>query len=334
MFKDLRERLSIACGIFTVVLLIGTCGYVFIEGWSAFDALYMTVITVATIGYGEVHPLSNAGRAFTIFLIFGGLGAVGYAFSSITAFIVEGELNDVLRRRRMKAKISALKEHYIVCGGGNTGRTIMEELFKTGRPFVGLELDAAKRALLEERGWLVLQGDALRDEMLSEAGIERAHGLFCALADDRDNSFVAVSARGLNPRLRIVSRLHDPSIREKLLRSGADAAVSPGHIGGMRMASEMVRPATVGFLDSMLREHSGGAYRFEDVAIPAGSPLIGKSLQEAKGSGPETALIVAVKGPAGYETNPSLERCIAPGESIVALGSMEQVRSLRARIKA
>ena len=327
----MRERLSIAVFILAVTLFIGTLGYTLIERWNALDALYMTVITVGTVGYGEVHPLDAAGRIFTIFLILGGLGAVGYAFSSVTAFIVEGELKDVLRRRKMLAKIAALKDHYIVCGGGGIGRTIVEELAKTGRPFVVIERDAQKAAHIEERGWLIIKGDALDDETLRLAGIDRARGVFCALTDDRDNSFAAISARGLNPGVRIVSQLHDQSVCDKLLRSGADAAVSSGRIGGLRMASEMIRPVTVGFLDSMIRDR-GDAYRFEDIAVPPGSKMIGRPLGEITEARGNAALIVAVKSASGYEINPPAGKPLGADEALVVLGSVEQVRLLKEKI--
>lgn len=333
MLKHLWERLYVALGILAATLLVGTLGYTLIEGWRPFDALYMTVITVGTVGFGETHPLHASGRVFTIFLILGGLGAVGYAFSSVTAFIVEGELTDVLRRRRMLKKIEILKDHYIVCGGGGIGRTIMEELSKTRRPFVAIERSPERAAHIEEKGWLVIKGDSLDDETLRSAGIERAHGLFCALTGDRDNSFAAISAKGLNPGLRIVSQLHDESVREKLLRSGADTTVSSGAIGGLRMASEMIRPAAVGFMDSMIRERNT-AYRFEDTPLPPGSRAIGRALGEIKTRPGETALILAVRNASGYEVNPPPERVLKAGESLVVLGDVEQVRRLKEMIAA
>jgi len=331
MLQHMRERLAIAVFILAAVLFVGTLGYTLIERWNSLDALYMTVITVATVGYGETHPLSTPGRVFTMFLILGGLGAVGYAFSSVTAFIVEGELKDVLRRRKMLAKIAALKDHYIICGGGSIGRTISEELAKTSRPFVVIERDPQKAAHIEEKGWLVMTGSALDDETLKSAGIERSRGVFCALSDDRDNSFAAISARGLNPSVRIVSQIHDQSVRDKLVRSGVDAAVNSGRIGGLRMASEMIRPATVGFLDSMIRDR-GDAYRFEDVPVPPGSKMIGRPLSEVRGGRANAPLIVAVKSPSGYDINPPGEKPLGPEESLVVIGSVEQVRALKQKM--
>jgi voltage-gated potassium channel len=333
MIRAVRERLLRAILILASALFIGTLGYSLVEGWPLFDALYMTVITVGTIGYGEVHPLSPPGRVFTIFLILGGLGAVGYAFSSVTAFFVEGELQDVLRRRKMRSRISALKDHFIVCGAGNTGRTIIEELDTTQRPFAIVELREDLAKSFEEKGWIVLQGDALSDDVLLEAGIERARGLFCALPDDKDNSFVAISARGLNPRLRVVSELHQEGVRQKLLRSGADAVVSSDRIGGLRMASEMIRPVTVGFLDAMMRGR-GPAFRFDEVPVPQGSRLAGDPVGSIKGSDPSCALVVAVKSGEDYRMNPPADMPVASGDVLVVLGDPGQLSRIRERLSA
>ncbi|MEK7656696.1 MAG: NAD-binding protein [Elusimicrobiota bacterium] len=335
MFAEIKEKLLPVILILASVLLVGTVGYVVIEGWSVFDGLYMTIITVATVGYGETHPLSIAGRVFTIFLIFGGLGAVGYAFSTLTAFIIEGELRDVLRRRKMLSKIAALRKHYIICGGGNTGRIIMEELSKTERPFVVIEKDEERAKHLQDRGWLAICGDAMGDEELESAGVHRAHGVFCVLADDRDNVFAVISARGLNPMLRIVSELHDDSVRDKLQRSGADAVVSSGFIGGLRMASEMIRPAAVGFMDHMIRDKQR-AIRFEEVPIPDDSPIVGKPLGELKGSQGGAALVLALReGETGrYEFNPSPERNLEAAQVLVVIGDPQQVKDLKTRVGA
>ena len=332
MFNDIRRRLLVAGGSLAAMFLIGTAGYVLIEGWSWFDSLYMTTITLATIGFGEVHPLSTSGRAFTIFLAAGGLSVAAYSFSSLTALIVEGELTDVLRRRKMSSKISALKDHYIVCGGGNTGRTIIEELRRTDRPFVVIEKNDEKARKMQEAGTLVVHADALTDESLEAAGITGAAGVFCVLENDRDNVFVAISARGLNARARIVSEIHDEHVRPKLLRGGADAVVSSNIIGGLRLASEMIRPATVGFLDSMIRDAASN-YRFEEIAVPPGSPLIGKSAADAeKGAASARVLAIRQGDSPRYDINPPASRRLASGETLVVIGNAEQVGDLKKRL--
>lgn len=196
-------------GIFVIlflILLIGVIGYHWIEGWSFFDSLYMTVITLATVGYGETHPLSQTGRLFTIFLILGGMGILLYAITEITAFLVEGEMHGFLRRRKMEKNIQRLSDHYIICGGGRSGQYILDELLKTKRDCVVIEKDPVKARILSEKSIPVIEGDATEDSILISAGIDRAQGLASALPTDKDNLFTVITARGLNPKLRIVSK--------------------------------------------------------------------------------------------------------------------------------
>ncbi len=330
--QEIRGRFSRLATTVAAVLALGASGYVLIEGWSWFDGLYMTVITLATVGYGEVHPLTKAGRAFTIVLIFFGIGILTWAISNLTAFIVEGELKDVLRRRRMEKRIAGLVGHYILCGAGHTGQVIIEELRKTGRELVVIEKDSAACERLVEHGLLAIQGDATMDEVLERAGIRRAQGLFAALTSDRDNAFVALTARGLNKDLRIVAEQVDTHVREQLIRSGASAVVSPHFIGGMRMASEMVRPAVVGFLDHMLRS-GGEAIRFEEVVIPPGGALAGRRIGEVRHDDGESALVVAIMGAdGGYALNPASDHALVAGETLIVLGTARQLARLKTQL--
>src|SRR5262249_31534372 len=233
---------------------IGTLGYHFLEGWSLLDALFMTVITMATVGYGEIHPLSQNGRIFTIFLILGSVATVGYAVSVIGAFIIEGELYQAIRGRRMDRRITSLRDHIIICGGGHVGKYVVQECFKTRTPFVLIEQDQDALQDVGEVGDLLhLQADATEDETLRLAGIDRARGLVATLGDDKDNVFIVLTARALNPKLRIVGRVIEEKNAEKLRKAGADEVVSTNAIGGLRIASVMLRPAVVTFLDEMLR---------------------------------------------------------------------------------
>lgn len=330
-----------------LTFLTGILGYEIIEGWSFLDASYMTVITLATIGYGETHPLSSAGRVFTIFLILGGMTTVSYGALTLTALVADGELAQWLKRRRMDKAITKLQDHYIICGLGKTGEHVVEELLQTGKQVVVVDRNPenltcfhSREAIRERFGTDLaatqinyVSGDAASDHILLEAGIQRATGIFCALASDKDNLFVVLTARGLNPRIRIISKCEDDESEQKLLRAGADSVVSSKRIGGLRMASEMIRPAVVSFLDFMVRDPQG--YRFEEVAVQPGSPFLGRTVRETPASQVPTLRLVAVANPdGGYQYNPSEETVLAAGQRLVFLGRSEQVERLRADINA
>jgi voltage-gated potassium channel len=333
-YRDIRRRLLVVAVSLLACLIAGTLGYRLIEGWSLFDGLYMTVITLATVGYGEVHVLSTAGRAFTMVLILFGIAVVTYAFSTVTAIIVEGELSKAFRRRRMEKDIAKLAEHFIVCGAGHTGGVVCAELLKTGRPFVVVDRDADALAKLVERlGGEVphIVGDGSEDEVLVRAGIARAAGVFAVLATDQDNAFVALSAKGLNAKARVLACQKTIGVREKLLRSGADGVVDPEFIGGMRLASEMIRPATVGFLDAMLRERSVNV-RFDEVSVSAGSAAVGRPLDEYRAPGGPLLVAVVAAGAERYEINPPSDRRVRVGDRLVLIGETEALQELRRRV--
>ncbi|MFA7009564.1 MAG: NAD-binding protein, partial [Elusimicrobiales bacterium] len=268
--KDIKNRIIVTLTALLALFSAGVSGYMLIEGWNFLDALYMTVITLATIGYGEVHPLSTSGRIFTIMLILGGIGTMTYIFSSITALLIEGELKDVFRRFKMEHNIDSMKDHYIVCGATHTGLSVAQELAETRRPFILIVLEEAEVRKFMEMGYCAVAGDASTDAVLLKCGVRNAKGIFCTLKQDKDNAFIAITARVLKPDLRIITvqNENDPAMREKLLRSGADIVISPFHIGGLRMAAEMVRPSTAQFLDQMMRD--GRNFRLEDVRVGPG----------------------------------------------------------------
>jgi voltage-gated potassium channel len=316
-------------GLLLFILCAGVLGYHYIEGWSLFDSLYMTVITLATVGYGETHPLTLTGRAFTIFLILGGMSIIFYALTEITTFVVEGEMTGIIRRRRMNRQISKLKNHYILCGAGRSGSHVLDELRKTGRNCVVIEKDPVKvRHLLNEQV-PVIEGEATEDHVLKSAGIARAAGLVSALPSDKDNLFVVITARGLNPSLRIVSKVEEIAARDKFLRSGADTAVSANFIGGMRMASELIRPATVSFLDSML--YGTPSLRVDEVIISPASKYVGAALGKCEAVRLSGVVLVSLKdnSKAGFRFNPSPETRLKSGDTLIVVGDRTQIDLLR-----
>jgi voltage-gated potassium channel len=332
-YKNFKTDAILVLSAFFGVLLAGTFGYMFFEHWNFIDALYMSVITLTTVGYEEVHVLSQAGRIFTMILIIGGIGIVAYAFSTLAAIFIGGHLTDSFRRRKMQKKIDELKDHFIICGASHTGMSIAEEMLKAERHFVVIDSNPKEIEELIEKNILAIEDDATDDEVLIQAGIERAKGIFGCLAEDKDNAFLTLAAKILNPRIRVIIAQRDEEMRGKLLRSGADSVISPGYIGGIRMVSEMIRPTTVGFLDSMLRDR-GGNYSFEDILVPDNVSEDLK-IKDLKDSDKQRALIVAIKNATknSYEINPLPDRKISSGELLVALGTPEQLYKLKTSLK-
>jgi voltage-gated potassium channel len=325
-----QTRFAYALALILGVGATGTLGYVLIEGWPVLDALYMTIITMATVGYGETQPLSTEGRVFTMGLIILSIGIAGYALSTLAAFIVEGEFYHIIQERRMDQRITKLKDHVIVCGGGRTGYYIANEFFQTKTPFVLVEQDPDMiQHVLHLIGDIpYVQGDATEDEILKLAGIDRARGLIAALGEDKDNVFIVLSARSLNPKLRVIARAGEEHNAEKLRKAGADEVVSPNAIGGMRMASVMLRPAVVSFLDEMLRV-PGQALRIEEVHIDQIPALVGKTLSETEIGRRLGMLVVAIKSSeAGHQFNPSAGTHLKRGDILLVMGSQEQIAQL------
>lgn len=322
--------------IFTfITITAGTAGYKVLGGpeWSLLDSVYMTIITLTTVGFGEIRDLSDNpyARILTIFIILFGMGSILFVVSTVTGFIVNSELTNVFGRRRMLKDISNLKDHFIVCGFGKVGNIVVNELIQTKRDFVIVDTDLGRLEKLNaEEKVLYVNGDATNDETLIKAGIHNAHGLITTLAEDKDNLFVTLTAKQLNPKLRIVSKGVDESAVRKLKMAGADSVVMPNFIGGLRMVSELIRPEAVNFLDKMLRRQKGKSYRIEEIAIPAGSKLIGKSLSEADLLKGTRALIVAMKGKEGdFTYNPDGASIINGETVIVILGESTETNTIR-----
>lgn len=315
--------------------MVGVAGYVLLGGdhWTILDAVYMTVITLSTVGYGETHSLTGNPKAqiFTLILIVVGSGILVYATSSVTAFLVEGELERMLRRRRLSREISEMSDHFILCGAGSTGIHIAEEFHKTHKSFVIVDTDEDRLTrLCEDREVPHVLGDATDEDVLELAGIERASGIILALSSDKDNLFLTVTARQLRPDIRIVARAIEPKVRGKLLRAGADAVVNPSAIGGLRMASEMIRPHVVGFLDRMLRDHRA-THRFEELVIQKDSSLAGATLADSGIRQKTGTLVVAYRHPGRdeFHYSPGADLVLEPGGAIVVVGSASEVARLR-----
>jgi len=322
---------------------IAVIGYRIIGGpnVSLLDAMYMAVVTLSGVGYGEIIDSSrnHALRTFNMFIVLIGVAVAVYVFSQLTAFLVEGELRHLFRRNRMKKHIADLRQHYIVCGLGETGRHVVDELLKTQTPFVVIEnsteaIDRIKQSHDERyNDLLYVTGDATDEKILEQAGIDVAAGLISALPSDKDNLVIVVVVRQRNPAIRIVSRCTDLSYAERMVKAGANSTVSPNHIGGLRMASELLRPAVVGFLDLMLKEKSR-TLRVEEIALPVSSNWAGKTLADLDLNERFSLLPLAVKHPGQADeqlvVNPRGKTTVAAGAVIIVLGDSANLSRARA----
>jgi voltage-gated potassium channel len=326
---NVQKRLALLVGLLTSVTIVGTVGFTLIEGWSIFDALYMTIITLASVGFGEVHPLSTPGRAFTMVLIVTGLGVVAYGLSTITALWIEGDLSHHWEKRRMERRIAELRDHIVVCGGGETGRHIILEFKATHTPFVCIEKNPEHAETLQRvmPDVLYIIGDATEMDVMRAAQVGRARGLIAAMPADKDNLFALLTARELNPRLRIVSRVSGEDARARLLKAGADAVVSNKSIGALRIASEMLRPQVVSVLDAMLREPS--EVRVQE--IPVGPGAAGQSLASLKFHERAGVIVFALRDSATrrHVFNPPAERSLVLGDVLIACADAAQLETAR-----
>jgi len=310
-----------------VVFAAGTFGYSLIEGWTLFDALYMTVITLATVGFSEVAPLSDAGRAFTILLIVFGAGIIAYAIGSMIQILVEGQVLKALGRKKLEKQINKLSGHYIICGYGRIGAMIAREFAARPKPFVVVENDAEVCERLTGEGHLFVRGNATDDETLLEAGIERARGLITAVTSDTENVYITLTARGLKPDLFILARASDDSSEVKLRRAGANKVVSPYTIGATRMAQAILRPSVVDFIE-IATGSQNVELQLEEINISDRSELIGKTLMNSGIRKQIGVIIVGIKRGNQMLFNPAPETELLNNDTLITLGEPTAVMQL------
>ena len=331
---EIKRRLILIVMAVFCVIMIGTIGYyVIYQGNSTFmDCLFMTVISLTTVGYGEITAVTGnvPAEIFTMLLITFGMGIILYGISTLTAIIIEGELSGILRKKKMEKEISKLSNHYIVCGGGETGRPVIAELVMNGEPVVLIEQSEEIIERCKEIGDLLyIQGVAADDASLAAAGIDRAAGIIVTLSSDKDNLFTTMSARMLNSRVRIISKVISKSLEPKMRRAGANSVVSPNYIGALRMASEMIRPAAVNFLDSMLRS-SMGNLRIHQINVSDQSPLAGKTLMEGGLKQNHELLVLGVRyRNREMEFNPSPQLLLEKGMTLIVMGEVDNIARVR-----
>jgi voltage-gated potassium channel len=323
-----RALIAIAC-----VLTIGTLGYHFIEGWTVLEGFYMTVITISTIGFKEVHDLSAHGQLFTLFIIFCGIGVMGYAIVAGTSMIVEGELNRIFSRRRSMKAISRLQDHFIICGYGRMGSFICEQLALRQIPFVVIEHRPEVQDRVMQAGYFLSPGDATEEDVLVTAGIKTARGLVSVLDSDASNVYVVLSARELNPGIDIVARAGDESAGKKLQRAGASRVISPYRIGGMRMVMGILKPEVMNFIE-LAMDHSQLDIELEQIQVGPDSLYSGKRLIETDIRKELNLIIVAVRKADGNMVfNPGPNTVLNDHDVLIAIGERKNLERLELKSK-
>ena len=333
MRREVRAGLVVITA-FVVAVIIGTVGFMVIEGWSLLDAVYMTITTIFTVGFGEVHPLSTAGSVFTLLLIVGGVGVIFYGIGVMAEFIIGDQLSGLFRGRAVRKQVEKLKDHHIICGYGRVGQAIARQFAASKAPFVVIDTDTEALEAARQAGFLGVRGDASSDEVLEAAGIRAAKGLVAAVGSDAANIFVTLSARVLNPALLIVARAGSDDTVSKLERAGADRVVTPYGIGGKRMAALLLKPLVSDYFEVVT---GGGELEFlvEEFALADGCPAVGQSIQELDVRKRTGATILAVRHEQGrFDTNPSPELMLQPGDKMIAIGTQTDITRLEALLSA
>lgn len=326
----LLRRLAAAATLLVAVVAVATAGYAALERWSAFDAFYMTITTITTIGGGEPQPMDVAGKWWTIGVVIFGFGALTYTVLQLFGYVVEGQLGADVSERRMRRRVARMQAHFILCGFGRVGREIAHDFTAEQIPFVVIDINADSLQRAAAEGFTVMNGNAADVVTLKAAGIERARGLVTAVDDDADNIYVTLSARVLRPDLFIVARANAADAELKIRLAGANRVISPYTIGGRRMASLAMRPTAVEFVDTVLSANNGQLL-LEDLTIGPESPWIGRPLSALFPDGDE-AVVLALKRDAAMRFRPPADTPLRAGDELVAAGPPEAIRSLEQRL--
>jgi voltage-gated potassium channel len=323
--EPLVRRIATGGVVFAVLLVGGTAGYMLIEGWALLDALFMTAITLSTVGYGQVQPLSSAGVVFSVFLIFFGVGAVLYTLNAVIQTVFEGQLGEILEVRKMKARIDALRDHYIVCGFGRVGQEVALELRAQDVPFVLIESDPEVQERARSLGYLYVAENATADEALDAAGVRRARCLIAAVGSGAENTYITLCARAMNPKLFIVARVDSARGEERLRQAGADKVISPYRIGGRSIAFSALQPRVSDFLDS-----ASGDQWIAEIEVSEGSDLVGTTLGEFRRRRAGSNVVLGLRGPNGrFVVAPSADRRLKVGDRMLVLGGEKDLASMK-----
>ena len=322
------NRLTFAFVSFLALILMGTSGYHWLEGMSMVDSLYMTVITVSTVGFGEVRELSSYGRMFTIGLILGGGGIAAYSVSITAEFFMSGEWRKFLETRRRSRMLSKLTNHVIICGFGRVGRRVADELTQEGVPFIVVDTDPDRIRSAEEHGYICMVGNAANENVLKQAGINSARALVATVSSDAENVFIVLTARNLSSKIQILARANYEDSEPKLIRAGANRTIVPYTISGKRMVTMLMRPSVADFLDEVA--HVGGMeLLLEQIQIDPDSPLSGKTIAETNIRNEQGVMVLACRNTEGiFNFQPGPQTIIEPSGLLLVLGTREQLRDL------
>jgi voltage-gated potassium channel len=322
------RHLIVSFSILILIIAAGTIGYMTIEGWQFVDALYMTVITISTVGFKEVNQVGAAGRIFTIFLVFSGVGFTLYVAAAVVQFMVEGRIRIILGRRRLDKKINRLKNHYIICGYGRIGRVLCRHLKRADIDVAVIEKDPEQISVMDEDGILYISGEATDENILLKAGIKQAQGLVAALATDTDNVFLVLTARQLAPEILIMARSSQETAKIKLRAAGANSVESPYEMGAVSMAHRIIRPTVTSFLD-LAFAHKRKDIQMEEIPVSSASELVNIQLKDTGIRQKYNLIIIAIKKPDGsMQFNPSFEAVIAPDDTVIAVGETDNLQKL------
>lgn len=330
------KRLKYGAALLCIVFTIGTLGFHFIESWTYLDAFFMTLITITTIGYQEIHPLTEIGKVFDIFIIFLGVGSAAYVFASFTRFIVEGEMQHYFGRLRLDKTIMRMNNHYIICGNGRIGSLISQELLHSNKTFLVIDNDPAIIEHLERTGVPHILGNASDEDILLKAGIKRAKGLIATASSDMTNVYIILIAKELNPDLFVLARAETEDSTKNLIRAGANKVVSPYLIGGRHMANIILKPTVVDFIELATGEKTGDfIIQMEGFKIREESCLVGKTLKDAPIRKDIGLIVVAIRDRTGKMIfNPGADMTISVDDVLVCIGDTEAFRSMKTLVNS
>jgi len=332
--SNISKKLLFLVSGFTLILLTGTVGYTYLEGYAPIDALYLTIITLTTVGYGDMVPIHPGGKILTVVLVLVGVSFVMYMFSKIVETMVEGGLREILGKHQMKKQLQDLSGHYIVCGHGRIGSIICETLHDNDKPFVVIESQKNEILEIQKKGYVAIEGEASHDDILIEAGIERATGLISVVSTDADNVFITLTAKGLNPDIKVLARSSGAAGSEiKLKRAGADKVISPYYIGGRRMAQFMLRPNVTDFIDLAMYTNDM-SLRLEEILVTENARINGLTLLQSNLRQKYNIIVIGIKrARENMQFNPKPDIQICSGDILIVLGRNDQISTLEKEMR-